>query len=570
MVQKQWTLRALDQSKLRDLKSALGTTSEAVCSILVGRGLDTYEKAKEFVNPCLTRLHDPWLMKDMKKATERLHIAKERQEKILFFGDYDVDGTTAVAMMMRFFSGNYGSGLIDYYIPHRYREGYGLSNQGIDYAIRMQATLLITLDCGITAVDLIRRAARHGIDVIVCDHHLPSEAMPAAAAILNPKQAGCPYPFKELCGTGVAFKLLMALSQLWQLKPESYLNLLDLAALATGADVVPIRDQNRIFVHYGLERINGQPCAGIKALKNLTQRANKYTLNRVIFELAPKINAAGRMDHGKLAVQLLTTDDDQEAQRLASQLHEHNQDRKMQDKAVTTEAIKLLKERDPQMSARSLVVYGEKWHKGVLGIVASRLIEHFYRPAIVLTLDDGYISGSARSIAGFNIYDGIGACSEHLVRFGGHVAAAGITLHPGSLEAFTKKFEEVAAKKISDEQCVPKLYIDLEIRLQDIQWSFFNTLSRLEPFGHENEEPVFVTYEVTPHPSSRIVGETHVRFVFESAPNRYINGIAFGQKELFDRLVHGKPIDIVYSISQNEWNNSKSLQLNIIDFKPSS
>lgn len=567
---KSWEIKSVDDEKVALLKNQLGQTRESLCRLFVARGLDTYEKAKNYFSLSLDSLHHPALVKDMDKAVDRIISAVNAGERILLFGDYDVDGTTAVAMLRRFLATQMPAELLFYYIPDRYTEGYGLSRAGIEYAIDKQVSLIITLDCGITSNDLIDYSHKEeGIDFIVCDHHLPGKELPAAIAILNPKRADCAYPFKELCGTGVAFKLIIALCEKLGLSDENYLCYLDLVALATGADVVPITDENRLLVHFGLEKINQQACAGIEALKKLDTKGPNYNLNKVVFSLAPKINAAGRIDHGRLAVELLLTDDEAEATELAKALHDHNETRKQYDLNVTKEALDILRQYDPDGASKSTVVFKEGWHKGVLGIVASRLIETYYRPTIVLTAGERHISGSARSIEGFNIYEAIYSCKEYLVNFGGHFAAAGLTIAPENVEDFKRKFESIVSQTILPEQSVRKLLIDLELQLDDVDFPFYQTLCRMEPFGHSNPEPVFLTRAVTPDPQTRIVGGEHVRFVFRTSTNRYFTGIGFTLRRKYESLGPGTLIDIAYTIDENIWNDRRSLQLRIIDIRPS-
>lgn len=567
MNMKTWQVRPIDDAMVAALQAQLPGTSERLCALLVARGLHTHDLAKEFFVPALDTLHCPWKLQDMDKAVHRILTALKEGENILLFGDYDVDGTASVAMMYRFLAKHTLADRLSYYIPDRYTEGYGLSRAGIEYAIEKEVTLIITLDCGITGNELINHSSTaDGIDYIVCDHHLPGTELPRAVAILNPHRHDCSYPFKDLCGAGVAFKLLMALCERLGEPSSSYLCYLDLVALATGADVVPILGENRVLVHFGLERLNNNPCSGIAALKELNEKPGDYNLNRVVFNLAPKINAAGRMEHGRQAVRLLMEDDPEVVGEIARKLHDHNEVRRQHDLQVTKEAIELLRTYDPEGNSRSTVVYKEGWHKGVLGIVASRLIESYHRPTIVLTSGDHFISGSARSIAGFNIYEAICGCAEYLVHFGGHTAAAGLTIRPEQVEHFKKKFEAVVSDTLLPEHATPKLTIDLEIELHDINFLFYNSIRRMEPFGAGNPEPVFFTKSLLPR-ESRIVGSDHVRFVFLTTTGRYLTGISFNAKDKLNNITPGKRIDIAYTIDENIWNDKKSLQLKVIDFK---
>lgn len=426
-MEKRWNILPTDITRTESLQEAL-KINRTICSILVQRGIDSYDKAKDFFRPQLAQLYSPWLMKDMDKAVSRLLTAFQQHEKILVFGDYDVDGTTAVAAMYQYLSSIYDS--VDFYIPHRYREGYGISKMGIDHAKENGFTLVVSLDCGVKSVDLIAYAQTLGIDFIVCDHHLPDQRLPPAVAILNPKQSDCTYPYKELCGCGVGFKLMTALSEKLSLPEETHLAYLDLVATAIAADIVPITDENRILAYYGLEKVNQNPCPGIKALMQLAAVQKTMSITNLVFIIAPRVNAAGRMDDAKKAVQLFIEKDPVKALSFAEMLHSDNADRREADSSITEEALALI-EADPEHATKkSTLVYQEHWHKGVVGIVASRLIEKHYRPTIVLTRSGDYVAGSARSVAGFNLYEAIHACKEHLLGYGGHFAAAGMTLLP--------------------------------------------------------------------------------------------------------------------------------------------
>ncbi|MEJ7830112.1 MAG: single-stranded-DNA-specific exonuclease RecJ, partial [Segetibacter sp.] len=477
-MQKRWKLLEADPTKITSLHAAL-KVHPVLCKILVQRGFDSFEKAKDFFRPQLTHLHDPWLMRDMKKAVDRIVTATHSNEKILVFGDYDVDGTTAVASMFQFLRNIYSN--VDFYIPHRYREGYGVSKIGIDYAKENNFSLIISLDCGIKSIDLIAYAKTLNIDFIVCDHHLPDKELPPAIAILNPKQPGCNYPYKELCGCGVGFKLMTALAQTLNLPAESYLCYLDLLATAIAADIVPMTGENRVMTFYGLQMINQNPCSGIKALMNLAKVEKQMFINNLVFIIAPRVNAAGRMDDARKAVQLFIEKDCDKAEALAKLLHDDNIERRIADASITGEALALIEADEMMVNRKSTVVYQEHWHKGVVGIVASRLIESYYRPTVVLTRSGEVAAGSARSVAGFNLYEAIHACKEHLIGYGGHFAAAGMTLLPESVKAFTDKFEEVVSETIAPELLIPEIVIDAEILFSDISFSFYNIISQMEP-----------------------------------------------------------------------------------------
>lgn len=570
MVAKTWNIKEINEHAAISLQKELNGTRASIYRLLVARGLDSYSKVASFFKPSLEQLHSPWLMKDMDKAVERIIHAIHNNEKILLFGDYDVDGTTSVSLMYRFLSEVYNREQLLYYIPDRYHEGYGLNQSGIEYGIEHGASLIITVDCGITSNDLIREASAEGeIDFIICDHHLPPDEIPCATAVLNPKQARCDYPFKELCGCGVCFKLIQAITERLQLPEEQYLAYLDLVVLATSADVVPIQDENRVLCHFGLAKANQTPCSGIQALKEAAGYDRALSMRDIAFGIAPMINAAGRIAHAATVVSLFTTDDAQKAKVMAEQLVEFNKIRKDHDKEVKTEAISLLEEQASVGQYSASVVYKHGWHQGVLGIVASRLIELYYRPTIVLTDGDEYISGSARSIPGYNIYNAIDACKEYLIRFGGHEAAAGLTLAKENLVPFTEKFDRVVADTLLPEIATPVIHIDIELDLSEIDFLFFNTINRLRPFGHKNPMPIFLSKQIEIHPQTRIVAENHVRFIFKVDENKWITGIAFNQKVRFLSIDKNTPLDIVYQIEKNSWNGQKSLQLKVIDFRPS-
>ncbi len=436
-MQKRWNILPGDTNKANSLQQSL-RISYTICKILVQRGIETFAEAKDFFRPQLSHLHDPWLMKDMLKAVKRILSAFDDGEKILVYGDYDVDGTTSVASMFQFLKNVYPD--VDYYIPHRYREGYGVSKAGIEYALENNISLIVSLDCGIKSVELVKYAKEQGIDFIICDHHMPDDVLPDATAILNPKQKDCTYPYKELCGCGVGFKLMQALSEELQLPAESYLQFLDLVATAIAADIVPINGENRILAFHGLQKINSKPGMGIKALLQLAgMQQQPLHINNLVFIVAPRINAAGRMDDAKKAVQLFIEQDYDKALQLAEILHNDNTDRKEADMSITEEAIHMIRSNEEQGLRKTTVVFQDHWHKGVVGIVASRLVESYYRPTVVLTKSGNVVSGSARSVAGFNLYEAIHACREHLLGYGGHFAAAGMTMLPEQVDAFCNK-----------------------------------------------------------------------------------------------------------------------------------
>ena len=554
-----------DPDRSQALQQSLGI-SRVLCQILTQRNLHTFEEARDYFRPDLKALHDPWLMKDMRKAVDRITAAISAQEKILVFGDYDVDGTTAVATMFQFLRKIYDPEQIDFYIPHRYREGYGVSKRGIDFAFENNFSLIICLDCGIKSVDLIAYAAELGIDFIVCDHHLPDKQLPPAVAILNPKQFDCRYPFKDLCGCGVGFKLVSALAQHLNVPEEEYHCYLDLVAIAIAADIVPMVGENRVLAYYGLKRVNENPCAGIKALIELSGAKIPMHITNLVFIIAPRVNAAGRMDDGRKAVQMFIECNFDKALPLAEMLHADNSDRKEADTNITAEALSIINADDDLVKRKSTVVFQPHWHKGVVGIVASRLIEHYYRPTIVLTQSGDVIAGSARSVHGFNLYEAIHACRDHLLGYGGHFAAAGMTMMPEQLETFIVKFEEVVSNTIPPELLIPEIIVDAEISFSDITSTFYKIICQMEPFGPENLRPVFVARNLVDTGYTRIVKDDHIRFSL-SQQQIIFTGIGFNLAEKFHILQQKKPIDVVFTLDENEWNGNKHLQLKVIDFK---
>ena len=561
-MEKRWKILPADIAATRSLQAGL-KINEVLCQLLVQRGVSTFDEAKAFFRPELSALHDPWLMKDMRAAVDRILAALSRREKILIYGDYDVDGTTAVACLFQFLGKVCPPELLDFYIPHRYREGYGISLTGVNFAFDNGYTLIISLDCGIKSVDLIAYAATLGIEFIVCDHHLPDELLPPAAAILNPKQPGCPYPYKDLCGCGVGFKLITALASTFGFPPEDTYPYLDLVATAIAADIVPVVGENRILAWYGLKKVNESPNNGIRALIELSGQTRALKMINLVFMIAPRVNAAGRMDDARKVVYLFIETDPTLALSYAGQLHADNTDRKEADSTMTEEALAILEKDNANPDRRSTVLYQPHWHKGVVGIVASRLIERYYRPTVILTRSGEVISGSARSVNGFNVYEAIHACREHLLGYGGHFAAAGVTLDPDQVEAFTQKFEEIVATTIQPNSLFPELIIDATLSFDAIRTSFYNIIEQMQPFGPDNAQPVFISRNVT-DAGSRIVKEQHIRFTLKQG-NIYMDGIGFSLAAKFPLLQTGRPLDIVYTIEENEWNNQKSLQLKILD-----
>jgi single-stranded-DNA-specific exonuclease len=564
---KRWTLKPVDEETVNKLYTDL-QIQPAICRLLALRGIKDYESARLFFRPELSHLHDPFLMKGMKKAVERISEAIEWHERIMVYGDYDVDGTTAVAVVYSFLKQNY-TGPLSYYIPHRYREGYGISKQGIDYAHGNGYTLLITLDCGIKSVEMISYAQSLGIDVIVCDHHLPDSFIPPAFAILNPKQKDCKYPFKELSGCGIGFKLVEALAIHWKQSMDNVFQYLDLVATSIAADIVPMDGENRILAYYGIKKINEAPCLAISTLKELGGVQRALTISDLVFVIGPRVNAAGRMDDAKKAVEFFIETDPERIQTLAAVLHSDNDDRKEVDKNITEEALSILNN-DPLAPLRkSTVLFRPHWHKGVVGIVASRLIDHYYRPTIVLTSANGKATGSARSVSGFNIYEAIHECRDILDNYGGHFYAAGMTMDEGRVAEFIEKFESIVAATITADQQVPEIEIDADIPLSLVKPTFFNLLKQFEPFGPANMKPVFLTKGMYDYQgSSMLIKEQHLRIVAHQKNGSIIEGIGFGIGDKLD-IVRNGPFDMVYNIEENEHNGNTRLQVKVVDVRKS-
>jgi single-stranded-DNA-specific exonuclease len=565
MLNKRWNILPYQKEKTKTLHEQL-KVSPILCNILAQRGITTFEDAKAFFRPSHDMLHSPWLMKDMQKAVDRIIDAISHSEKILVFGDYDVDGTTSVASMYQFLLSIHDETCVDYYVPHRYREGYGVSKMGIDYAAANGMSLIVCLDCGIKSVELIRYAATLGIDFVVCDHHLPDTVLPPAVAILNPKQTDCTYPYKELCGCGVGFKLMSAIAETLDLPEETYLKYLDLVATAIAADIVPMTGENRVLAYHGLQQINEQPSPGIKALIQLSGITKALHITNVVFAIAPRVNAAGRMDDAKKAVQLFIEQDFNKALEFAEILHNDNADRKDADQNITLEALEMIGADENAVGKKSSVVFKPHWHKGVVGIVASRLIEQHYRPTIVLTESGGLATGSARSVPGFNLYEAIYQCKEYLIAYGGHFAAAGLSMLPENVDAFRNKFESVVAATIEDHLLIPEIVIDSEISFTDIKMPFYKLVSQMEPFGPQNLRPVFIAKRVSDTGFSKIVKELHLRVVLKQN-DVTLTGIGFNMAEKYALIETKQPLDVVFTIDENEWNGETNVQLKLIDLK---
>ena len=561
-----WTLKPKPAEALvQKLSAALGIDFP-IAQLLVQRGIDTYEKAKDFFRPSLSGLHDPFLMKDMEKAVARIEKAIAQGENILVFGDYDVDGTTSVALMSSYLRTIHPN--VDTYIPDRYAEGYGVSYMGIDYAHDNDMTLIIALDCGVKAIDKVAYAKEKGVDFIICDHHRPGPALPDAVAVLDPKRDDCEYPFDELCGCGVGFKLISALSRKRDQPFSDLLPYLDLVATAIGADIVPIIGENRILAYHGLEVINKAPRAGFEAIIQQMKKQT-MTITDVVFIIAPRINAAGRMKHGNHAVTLLTETNLEQAQIFAGEIEQYNADRKEADKTITQEALNQIIENQEE-NCKTTVVYQEDWHKGVIGIVASRLTETYYRPTLVFTKSGDKLAASARSVKGFDVYNALHECAEFIEQFGGHKYAAGLTLLPENYVGFKACFEKVVARSCEANLLIPEISIDAAIDLADITPKFYRILKQFAPYGPGNMHPTFMTENLVDTGHGKKVGadKTHLKIsVTQNGHGKPIGGIGFNIGDKYDLITNKKPFKAAYVLDENEWNNRISLQLRLKDIK---
>jgi single-stranded-DNA-specific exonuclease len=561
-----WTLKPKpDPTLVASLSKELGV-DEAIATLLVQRGISTFLEAKEFFRPSLEGLHNPFLMQDMDKAITRIARAIKNNENILIYGDYDVDGTTSVALLSSYLKTFYSN--IATYIPDRYTEGYGVSYQGIDFAHDNDFSLIIALDCGVKAIDKVAYAKEKNIDFIICDHHRPGDKLPQAIAVLDPKRADCKYPYKELCGCGVGFKLIQGLASKRGETITDLIPYLDLVATAIGADIVPITGENRILAYHGLRVINNNPRPGFKAIMQQTKKTS-FTITDVVFIIAPRINAAGRMEHGNHAVTLLTETDYNKAASYALDIDGFNTDRKDTDKQITKEALIQIAENNEQEKFTT-VVYDETWHKGVIGIVASRLTETYYRPTLVFTKSGEKLAASARSVKDFDVYEALEMCSEYIEQFGGHKYAAGLTLLEKDFENFKAKFEEVVKQTIDPKLLTPELKIDAEIALEEISPKLHRILSQFAPFGPGNMTPVFLSKNVYDTGYGKTVGEDgkHLRVTLTQNGTTKIVGIGFNLGDALPLIKSKKPFNVVYTIDENEWNGTKSLQLKIKDIKP--
>ena len=551
------------------LSSELGI-DPVLAGLLVQRGITTFSEARSFFRPDLADLHDPFLMKDMDKAVGRIRQAIETRTPILVYGDYDVDGTTAVSLVYSFLKKLTPE--VDFYIPDRYDEGYGVSFKGIDWAVEHGFGLIITLDCGIKANDKVEYASSRGVDVIICDHHLPENELPAAVAVLDPKREDCSYPFDDLSGCGVGFKLVQAYSSRYGIPFENLVSLLDLLVVSIASDLVSVTGENRILAHYGLKQLNENPRTGLLTMIRLSGLDPSHvTIDDIVFKIGPRINAAGRMESGRVAVEMLTATDEAEAERIGSEINQYNNERKNIDREITQEALEMVQSGSCLSFGNATIVYNPSWHKGVVGIVASRLVEAFYKPTIVFTRSqsNGLVTGSARSVHGFDLYDAIDSCADLLENFGGHLYAAGLTLKEENLPEFCRRIEEFIGGRITSEMLTPVIYVDAELNFDRITPKFVRILKQFQPFGPGNNAPVFLTENVYDNGNGRKVGadagHLKLELIQESQPYRHISSIAFNKAGHFDHIKNGNPIDICYSIVENYYRGIANIQLRIKD-----
>ncbi len=572
-MEKEWILKEQGNANVVEHLALQLKIDYVLANLLVQRGITDYEEAKRFFRPALTQLHNPFLMRDMDKAVSRLEQAFADKEKVLVYGDYDVDGTTSVAMMYSFLQTQYDQ--LDYYIPDRYNEGYGVSYQGIDYAAENGVSLIIALDCGIKAVDKIEYAKGKGIDFIICDHHTVGDSIPDAAAVLDPKRKDCEYPYKELSACGVGFKLIQAFAQKRKIPFDELPPLLDLVAVSIASDIVPISGENRILAHFGLKQLNENPRNGLASIIRIAGIETKdITISDCVFKIGPRINAAGRIATGKRAVDLLISGDAEMAKHFGKRIDDLNEQRRALDRQITEEALDMIKNDEVRLAAKSTVLYRAEWHKGVIGIVASRLTETYYRPTIILTESNGFATGSARSVLGFNLYDAIESCSDLLEGFGGHMYAAGLTLKIENVPIFAKRFEAYVEKHIQPEQLIPKIEIDSLLNFVSISNKFFRVLKQFAPFGPGNMAPVFLTEAVVDYGTSRKVGKKGEHLKLEITQHtkkpKIMPAIAFNLSRHYDKIAAGHTFDVCYSLEENEFMGKVTLQLMVKDLQVSS
>lgn len=567
-MEKRWLLKERGDERVVTTLATEMAVSAAVATLMVQRGITNKEQAEKFFNPTLDSLHDPFLMKDMNRAVDRISTAIARNEKILVYGDYDVDGTTSVAMLYSFLRERHSS--LDYYIPDRYHEGYGLSVKGIDYAAAEKCRLIIALDCGIKAVERVKYASSKGIDIIICDHHLPGEVIPEAIAVLDPKQPGCHYPYKELSGCGVGFKLMQAIGRVQDIPFGRIAAYLDLVAVSIGSDIVPMTGENRVMAYFGLKQLNESPRLGFRKIIEKAKLRIPLAIEDIVFRIGPRINAAGRMESGSRAVELLVSREPQEALIICDAIDRTNDDRKKKDSEITAEALRMVSEDSRSANNRTTVLFHQEWHKGVIGIVASRLIETYYKPTVILTESkDGFATGSARSVPGYDLYQAIEACSDLLESFGGHMYAAGLTLRQENLPLFRERFEKIVSETIRDEHLVPVVNIDAEIPIEDVTVEFYRQIEQFQPFGPENNTPVFASRNVKALVCQPVGSNgMHLKLTFIRPEGEPINAIAFGQADMMTLFRNsGGVVDIAYTIEMNDFRGRTNIQLNIKDIK---
>ncbi len=568
MIKKRWLVKDNgDTEKVEKLSSLLNVDTK-IANLLVQRGIETYEEARIYFRPKLEDLHDPFLMKDMDKAVERVIKAIELKQKILIYGDYDVDGTTAVAVVYNYLK-NFHSDIL-YYVPDRYNEGYGISFQGIDFAEENKCNLVIAVDCGIKAIEKTLYAKEKNIDIIICDHHNPGETLPEAIAVLDPKRKDCDYPYTELSGAGVGFKLMQGLCIKMNAEPDILFKNLDLVVVSIGSDIVPLTGENRILSYYGLQQLNNDPCSGLKSIIEITGMTDKeIQVNDIVFKIGPRINAAGRMESGITSVELLITENDKFAEKIGQEINTINSSRKELDHDITDQALNMIASCEISKNAYSTVVYSDSWHKGVIGIVASRLTETYYRPTVVFTKSNGKITGSARSVPGYNLYNAIESCSDLLENFGGHMYAAGLTLKMDNIEEFKQRFEDYVKNTITEEQRIPVINADMEIEIKDITPKFYRLLKQFAPFGPENMTPTFISKKVYDNGSVKKVGKTKdhlkLKVIQHLGDNRCVDGIGFNFANNYDYIKEYKPFDLCYQIFENHFMNQTFLQILLKD-----
>ncbi len=565
-MENRWSAKTLPNLEIVARLSQEINVSEHIATILVQREIDTFEKAKQFFRPSLTDLHDPFLMKDMDVAYSRIKTALQNQEKMMVYGDYDVDGTTAVSIVYSYFKTLNQN--IEYYIPDRYKEGYGISRIGIDFAAENNISLIIALDCGIRSNELVDYANSKGIDFIICDHHLPGETLPKAKAILNPKRSDCTYPYKELSGAGIGFKLIQAYSKKEGFSEEKILDYIDLVAVSIASDLVDMRGENRTLAYFGLKKLNENPSIGLQSLLDGAAAKSKYSIQDIIFGIGPKINAAGRIADAKSAVRVLIEQDYSTARQLSRILYDRNDERKEIDTDITKDAIHIVENTPGLLDLKSIVLRGEDWHKGVIGIVASRMVEQFYKPTIIFSLNDGIYTGSARSVKNFDIHEAIQTCSQHVDQFGGHKYAAGLSVKLENFEAFAEAFEKVVAKTITESSLVPEVDYDLELQLHEINDKMMSLIAQMAPFGPGNTVPIFKTTNVRAQNTARVLKDKHLKLQLSGNTRHTFDAIGFGLAEHFHTVSNGNIFNACYCIEENNYNGRVSVQLRLRDIKP--